>query len=288
MLSRLRTLVRHLSYRVYYWKPVVSVARMTGLNYRLRGLYFRLIRWTSLPEGEIYLRLNDIQARFRVSSLYPGGIFAIETLGDERPLLSKLLQVVKSGDIFYDVGAGLGLYTVFLARRVGDRGHVVAFEPDTQRLAMLKFNLQLNDCTNVSVFQTALGRRTSVVSLEEGRTVECRENNDRGISGQYIRVVRGDDFVVQTGLPIPNALKIDVDGFEGEVLAGLQRVLKDQRCKFLVCEVHLPWLPPQTDEATIMAMIREAGFVHIEIRRKGRYYFNAFCTKTDPERLSGL
>lgn len=284
MISRVRTFLRHLSYRVYYCKPVVTIARRTGLNYRLRGLYFCFIRWTSAPEEEIHIRLNCIQTRFRVSSLYPGGIFALETLGDERLLLSRLLQIVKSGDIFYDVGAGIGLYTIFLAKRVGNRGRVIAFEPDTERFEMLKLNLQVNDCNNVSVFQTALGRRSSVAHLEEGKPVEHRKNENSEIDRKSIPVVQGDDFVVQTGLPIPSALKIDVEGFEGEVLAGLERVLKDQRCKFLVCEMH-PWrLPRETDESTIMAMVRDAGFMHIETLRKSKDNFHIFCTKTDSER----
>lgn len=227
----------------------------------------------------MHISLNDIEARFHVTSDYPGGVFAIETMGDERPILSKLLNLVNKGNVVYDVGAGLGLYTILLSKRVGDGGRVVAFEPDRQRFKMLEFNISLNECKNVSLFQTALGRRNSIAHLKAGKPDELSDNEISEMNDDSIQVVHGDAFVDQANLPIPDAVKIDVEGFEEEVLAGLKGVLKEKRCKYLLCEIHPTRLPRTTDESTIMAMIHYMGFVPIQTRRKSKANFHAFFVK---------
>jgi len=50
---------------------------------------------------------------------------------DETILLGQLLNILKQGDVAYDIGANIGIHTIFMAKKVGCSGHVYAFEPET-------------------------------------------------------------------------------------------------------------------------------------------------------------
>jgi len=283
IISRLCTFIRHLSYRLYYWKPIVTMFRFLGISNKYGALYFRFIKWTSLREKEICISFDNIKARFNVCANYPGGLFAIETLGDESSVLSRLLKSVKKGDTIFDVGAGLGMYTVLLSNLLDNTGLVVAFEPDKDRFDMLKSNVGLNKCQNVSCFQLALGTENSTAYLTNGHPSIQESNDLNNANNDVIQVVHGDSFVVKENLPIPAIVKIDVEGYEGEVLTGLKNILKDKSCKYILVEIHPTMLPPNTDEHTIKEQIRSFGFVLTVIRKKSRANLHVFGEKVETQ-----
>ncbi|MEO7961989.1 MAG: FkbM family methyltransferase, partial [Ginsengibacter sp.] len=82
-------------------------------------------------------------------------IFKNEVLVDrkksfEYSTLQLFTTILQPGDVILDVGANAGLYSVFYSRLVGENGHVHAFEPDVNTYGLLRENLQLNNCNNVS------------------------------------------------------------------------------------------------------------------------------------------
>ena len=278
-MSRFFTFIRRLSYMIYYWKPVVTLFRLTGISVKFGKLYFQFIRLTSLKEKEACVSINGINARFNVSSNYPGGLFAIETFGDERPLIQKLLKSVKKGNVFFDVGAGPGMYTVLSSKQLRNTGLVVAFEPDKKRFEMLRSNITLNDCQNVSIFNLAIGTENGNAYLTNGHPSTLENKDLNNPNNDVIQVVHGDSFVVKESLPIPSIVKIDVEGYEGEVLTGLKKILEDKLCKCILVEIHPSMLPPNTDEHAIKSQIRSFGFVLTEIRNKSRANLHVFGEK---------
>ena len=148
---------------------------------------------------------------------------------DERYIATKLLKIIKPGDVCWDVGANIGFYTCLLAARVGNNGAVVAFEPASRTYGYLKENVSLNRFTNVTVLNKALGDKQeqrelyySEAGLAEG-TASLKYADGRAASE---RVTLDTIDNLSPELPTPNFIKIDVEGYQLEVLHGAEHCLK--------------------------------------------------------------
>ena len=147
---------------------------------------------------------------------------ALEAYGEAHELELQLLrQICGAGSGVFDLGANIGDHTVPLAQHVGERGFVVAFEPQHVIFELLSANVELNDLTNVECVQAAVGASRGTVLIPEiDYSVEA---NYGGIEvstfaqGRPVpRVVLDDYLHVRRA----DLLKIDVEGMEREVLEG--------------------------------------------------------------------
>lgn len=138
-----------------------------------------------------------------------------------------LAKLLRPGQVFYDVGANVGFYTLLGARRVGPAGRVVAFEPVPSNVAALRRHVALNDITNVTVVQAAVGAEPGLARFAMGAS-----NSMGRLAGDgevVVDVVAIDALVASGAVPPPQVIKIDVEGFAGDVLAGAARVLEAER-----------------------------------------------------------
>lgn len=141
-------------------------------------------------------------------------------------------QIVKPGQVIVEVGANIGVHTVFLARAVAPRGRVLAFEPQRIVYQTLCANLALNSITNTYCWQAAVGRSAGETRVP---TVDyTRPGNFGGVAlkdgkkGEQVPVLTLDSLqLAQCAL-----IKIDVEGMEQDVVAGAAATL--QRCKPLL------------------------------------------------------
>lgn len=219
------------------------VVRVTD-GLRIRGLLRRVYRLCFAPQGGKHqISVGGRQARFHVYS--ETTVRALDSLGGERQMLEFLMGKLIPGDCLYDIGAATGLYSVFLAQVVGEKGRVVAFEPELDSYARLRENLKLNNLDNVQPFRLALSDRGGEVTLQSGDVSGAGRIVDSGdrARAEQVRVVHGDRFIEDQGLPLPRALKVDVEGHEYSVLKGLSRTLSQPSCELLCCEIHPRFLP---------------------------------------------
>ncbi len=135
-------------------------------------------------------------------------------------------QLVKPGQVVAEIGANIGAHTAALAAMVGPGGGVLALEPQRVLFQMLCANVALAGHTNVHTHHAAAGREEGhilVPNIDYGA-----EGNFGGVTlGEYekgarVRVARLDDF----GLGACHFLKIDVEGMEGEVIAGAAETIR--------------------------------------------------------------
>lgn len=136
--------------------------------------------------------------------------------------LIKMLLV--DGGLFFDIGANIGSYTLVSSEQ--DRALVYSFEPHPATFGMLKENVELNRRDNVRLFNMALGIQAGEVFLSDdpGSAVNHIENK-RGEKTIPVNCIRADSFCMENNL-LPNHVKIDVEGFEYDVLAGFGEYLK--------------------------------------------------------------
>jgi FkbM family methyltransferase len=128
------------------------------------------------------------------------------------------------GEVVYDIGAHVGLYTILSSIRVQSAGHVYAFEPLPRNLHFLRRHAELNHLSNCTIVEAAVSDSSGM------RTFDPTEHDSAGhfsSSGSLsVRAVSLDEFVVSApGIRPPTAMKVNAEGAEMEVLSGGRRVI---------------------------------------------------------------
>ena len=149
------------------------------------------------------------------------------------------------GKTVFDIGGYEGIYTLFFARAVGARGHVVTFEPNPVNYALIRQNVELNDFRNFTLKSIALADRKGSADLlfpirEPARgTLRADYQADLASRFQSRKVTVDVDTLDNqlTDLPAPDFIKIDVEGAELEVLRGMQKLIREYRPALFI-EVH--------------------------------------------------
>lgn len=157
----------------------------------------------------------------------------------EKGTIQLLHQFLKPGDTFVDIGANIGLMSAIASQIVGGKGKVIAIEPNPETVAILEQNLQLNNCPNVEILEIGLAAEPGEALLFENRHVNrggaslinqsrsCGpENVSHDVHLSTLNEVCANETV--------SLIKIDVEGFELEVLKGGIAALKRDRPVIIV------------------------------------------------------
>jgi FkbM family methyltransferase len=150
---------------------------------------------------------------------------------------------LRPGDVFYDLGANLGFFSLLAARTAGPTGKVFSFEPDAQMAERLRRNAMRNGLSNIAVVEKGVWSASGTLnfmtadSTSPDRGVGKFEPDDASGRGNPARCVSLDDFV--RSAPAPRAIKCDVEGAEVEVFRGAQNLLSIYR-PWILCELHSP------------------------------------------------
>jgi FkbM family methyltransferase len=134
---------------------------------------------------------------------------------------------VRQGSTVLDIGAYVGFYTVLASILVGPTGKVYAFEPLPRNLEYLREHLRINNITNVEVIDVAVSDSFGTVYFKEGSNRSTGRINDEG--EMRVRTVSLDWLIEEGEIPIPDQIKIDVEGGELAVLEGGKLLLERSR-----------------------------------------------------------
>lgn len=146
----------------------------------------------------------------------------------QRPITAFLINYLKEGDVFVDVGANIGYFSVYAGLCVGDSGRVHAIEPDPDNAALLAANLELNGLSNAKVHRTAVADFTGEATLYQGEFnagAHSLVQKDGLGPGAEVPVTTLDRLLADE--PKVKLLKIDVQGAEISVLRGMKEMLSD-------------------------------------------------------------
>jgi FkbM family methyltransferase len=146
-------------------------------------------------------------------------------------LAAEIQHVASSGRafVFIDIGANVGLFSLFVAARAGPGAVILAFEPEPENVRRLQFNIDVNSGLPIRVFPIALAEKEGSILLQvdsrdRGGTRTLRA--DEGVEPAGTSRVRCRpllDVLMEQGLRSIDALKIDVEGFEDVILAPFFR-----------------------------------------------------------------
>jgi FkbM family methyltransferase len=140
----------------------------------------------------------------------------------ERAKVSRVQASLKPGDVFYDVGAHAGIYSLAAARAVGERGTIVAIEPNPINGAHFARHMELNQIKSVRLLAAAASDTVGSATFSHGpNSYEGRLQPQGQLAVETIRL---DDIQ-----PAPSVMKIDVEGHEVNVLRGAEHILDRNR-----------------------------------------------------------
>jgi FkbM family methyltransferase len=190
--------------------------------------------------------------------------------GEHPRLLALLTDVLRSGDVFVDIGANTGFFAVPLARAVGSDGRVLAFEPAADATELLRAEARLHGVEHrIELHQIALSSEDGSGSLRaDPRHPADSSKRSLFIGGPLVGEVpvRTFDGLVDAGeielLHGVRAVKIDVEGAEMRVLEGMRDTLRRHRPQMLVAETIEEHLQRAGSEvAEVHAFMRALGYV---------------------------
>lgn len=149
------------------------------------------------------------------------------------------VREISEGGTVYDVGANVGFYTLLAARTVGPTGAVVAFEPNSDNGIGLRGNVEANGFDNVTLVPRAVSSTSGAGVLDVSAPFSSYvvEGSDEPDVSAHTLLITLDDFVEEHPELRPDLVKIDVEGHELAVLAGMNSVLITLRPKLIV-ELH--------------------------------------------------
>lgn len=157
----------------------------------------------------------------------------------ELPIQKCLTRELKPGDVFYDIGANAGFFSLLGSKCVGQKGHVFAFEPLPENIETLKSQLEVNHIANCAVVEAAVSDSVGTVGLCQGPHSSMAYIGRKGNDGEDSIVVKTltlDEFA-STERP-PNFIKIDIEGAEILALRGAGALLKSANRPKLLIELH--------------------------------------------------
>jgi FkbM family methyltransferase len=142
------------------------------------------------------------------------------------------LRFLRPGDVFVDVGANVGFFSMLAAKTVGPVGQVVSFEPSLRTSKRLAANASLNGFNNLVIEQCAVSAETGHLGMaiaEDGMDVFNsfgRPTDGENFTTEMIPTVKWDEYAERRLLAGQVAfMKIDVEGWEGKVLEGGRKML---------------------------------------------------------------
>jgi FkbM family methyltransferase len=157
----------------------------------------------------------------------------------ELTMVETAMSHVRPGDVFIDVGAHMGFYTLVASRAVGDKGSVHCFEPGDKQHRLLSENVRINGLSNVRVNKKGVSNKNGTATFVEGPSRNLGESyvsEGSSAGGPSIELVTLDDYCREMGITAVGAMKVDVEGLEEFVFQGAADVLGRLRPRAIVYE----------------------------------------------------
>jgi len=179
----------------------------------------------------------------------------VETIFSKEPETLEWIDGFKSVDdsdiIFWDIGANIGLYSIYAAQKF-DNIKIYSFEPSTSNLRILSRNIYLNNLSEkISISQFPLTNLKNVfLEINESEFTEGWSMNSfgtkKGYDGKEINIKQkykifgtaADELIKNQTLKVPNFIKLDVDGIEHLILEGANNILTSEQLKSLSIELN--------------------------------------------------
>jgi FkbM family methyltransferase len=202
-------------------------------------------------------------------------LWRADTLLTKEPETIEWIDTFRPGDVLWDIGANVGLYTLYAALKPDIQ--VLAFEPAAVNHFVLNRNIELNRMDErVSAFCLAFADQAQLARFYMGSTeiggachnfAEAADWEGKPLPVAFKQAMVGytiDEFIERFKPQFPTNIKIDVDGIEDKIIAGAPKTLADPRLKSLMVELNIAREPYFSG---VKGLIEKAG-LKLQSRRR--------------------
>lgn len=208
--------------------------RIAGLQFRYPALRRLIASTTAALAGEWVVISGGAAQGLSIAALDTNLGYRIGTT--EPALQQFLIETLAPGAVFYDLGANVGFFSLIGSRQVGASGHVIAVEPRPDVAELLRSNLKANGFAHARVVEAAVSAAPGRARFKAGSSsLDGRLSSDG--DGPLVDVVSIDHGVEALGWPLPDVIKLDVEGAEASAIEGMRRTA-DRSRPILLVEVH--------------------------------------------------
>jgi FkbM family methyltransferase len=191
----------------------------------------------------------------------------------EKPETEFFRAVCRPGMTVLDIGANVGYYTALAAARV-DGGKIVALEPDRENFGFLEATVAANSARNVVCIRKAASSKSGVMTLFSSASNRgdnrLYANEFPGTQSQ-VEVCTIDELLSDLGIPTVHLVKIDVQGFEGQVMRGMNGLLRSAPEITILMEFWPEGLRQAgTGPEELLALLESASLESYELSDQGR------------------
>ena len=188
--------------------------------------------------------------------------------GYENESTRIFLHRLSPGDTVIDVGANVGWYSLLASMKVGPKGRVIAFEPNPKVAAVLRSNISLNHCANVTIEECALSGESGMGRLYlHPKNVGGNSLKAKFLAYTIVKKTTFDDYARMHNV-VPDFVKLDVEGGETDVLKGMAWTLEHGRPEIMM-EYNPSLYARYKIKSTAIELVRSKGYAVFQISQKG-------------------
>lgn len=199
--------------------------------------FIKAIRWIIVVAKKAYVKITRIS---KIKYTYKGARFNLNLSKDvdsrlfyygfEEDITDQFVKTLKKGDIVFDIGANIGIYSVLAGKIVGERGLVYSFEPANNAYEILNSNIDLNLLRNIKAYKLGVSESSGQVTFNK-----CEDDAYNSIGNKPMKEIKEvvtiqttsiDEFVKNNNIKRIDVIKVDTEGAEYLIFKGGMQTLK--------------------------------------------------------------
>jgi len=259
------------------------------MNKRMKSKLLDFQYWFLRVRSKDGYLLREIQGSQMLLDLADSGISKDLAFNNIREDIATHMmhEILKGGEVVVDVGANIGYYALMEAKLVGDEGTVYAIEPVPKNFKLLEKNVKINRYRSIELYHHAIGDYDGKSTMYVSPLSNWHAMNDISGTGKTIEV---DMFKLDTflkGKPYPSLIRMDLEGFEYQVLQGLKNTLAEEKPLILFIEYH-PHIMKREESLELLKQLKHSGFfIRLIANRAGIQDLSIDDLMVDEENLAG-
>ena len=169
---------------------------------------------------------------------------------------------LRTNSIVFDIGANMGFYTILMSRSIGELGQIHSFEPDSKNFQRLSQNISINQFKGQFIQNNdAVSQRNGKMKMTVGFDGENHlVESDFSGNSSTINVVCLDEYCIQKGMTLIDFIKIDVEGFELDVLKGALNLLTRKNINVIQLELNRSLINSGTTQQDLISFVEKIGY----------------------------
>ena len=203
-------------------------------------------------EQSVFVTLTDpLKNKINFTIKNDMTLYRARTLLTKEPITIKWIKSFKKNFVFYDIGANMGIYSLYAA--ISSKVRVYAFEPESNNFQTLMENIIINQQQdNILAFPLGISNQTELTKLHLSEFSSASSHHTVGESAlnhgslkkintkyrQGIFSTTLDDLYEKWNLPLPDYIKIDVDGIEYKIIEGCNKIFKNKKLSSILIEIN--------------------------------------------------